>query len=74
MYRLLFYLFQLKIYESAFASGETDCKEFYRNVKGDLNTGITEPLGKNAHTACFLMLTTLVMLLLGVLTQEFLFV
>ena len=73
MYRLLFYLFQLNIYESAFASGETDCKEFYRNIKGDLNTGITEPLGKNTHTACFLMLNMLVMLLPGVLTQEFLF-
>ena len=39
--------------ECAFASGKTDWKDFYGDIKDELPPGMPEPLGKSAHSTCF---------------------
>ena len=53
MCRLVLYLFQSKVDESAFASGTIYWKGFYGNIEEDLPTGMPDPLVKSAHTKCF---------------------
>ena len=49
----MFGLFQLNVYESAFASGMIDWKVFYGDIEEEIPTGMLEPLGKSAHVAFF---------------------
>ena len=51
--RLVFDPFQLKVGESAFASGKTDWKDFYGDITEELPPGMPEALGKSVHTTCF---------------------
>ena len=53
MSRIVFDPFQPKVDESSFASGMTDWKDFYGDIKEELPLGVPQPLGNNAHTACF---------------------
>jgi hypothetical protein len=53
MSRVVFDPHQTKVDESAFASGKTDWKDFYGDVEEELPPGMPEPLGKSAHTTCF---------------------
>jgi hypothetical protein len=53
MSRIVFDPYQSKVDESAFASGTTDWKDFYGDITEELPPGMPEPLGKSAHTTCF---------------------
>ena len=56
MYRVGFDLFQPKVDESAFNSGEMDWMQFYGGIKEQLPPGIPEQLGQGqgqGHTECF---------------------
>ena len=53
MSRVLFDPFQPKVDESAFASGVTDWKEYYGDIKEDLPPSMPATLGNIAHTKCF---------------------
>ena len=53
MYRVVFDTFQLKFDESAYVLGKADWREFFEEIQEDLPPGISQPLGKSAHTACF---------------------
>ena len=57
--------------ESAFESGGKYWKDFCGDIKEELPQGMPNTLGRNAHTTCLMILTTLVMLLLGVCTQVY---
>ena len=53
MSRVVFDPSQPKIDESVFASGKTDWKDFYEDIEEELPPGMPEPLGKSAHSTCF---------------------